>query len=368
MQFYKMAHSIENSINTLHLFGDQLRMFVQASGNQGGSVTDSPGSQSEMLRNSVVQAEIENPWFIKDFQLKNLETWGRLLNKETLSVWLGRYPANSFSPANPKRVGLILAGNVPLVGLHDILCVLLSGNIAVTKLSSKDRAVYPVLKKMLGDLDPSFAERWLLIEGETLKNFDAVIATGSGNSSRYFNYYFGKFPNIIRKNRNSVAVLTGKETEDQLRKLADDIFLFFGLGCRNVSKLYVPENFDPDTLYRNVMDYAFFSNHNKYANNYEYQRAVLLVNSEKFLDNGFLILKEDPVIASPVGCLYYEKYSTLERLSQKLEKERHQIQCLVTIAENFPEKTEPGKAQFPELFDYADGIDTLNFLLNLSKN
>ncbi len=323
---------------------------------------------SRKLSEGIKKTKIENPWFTEEFQLINLAGWGELLRMENLTDWLSGYPEGEFIEGNRKRIGLVLAGNIPLVGFHDILCVLMSGHFAVTKLSSKDRVMYPILKEILTDIEPSIGNQWIIRENERLNDVDAVIATGSDNSSRYFEYYFGKYPNIIRKNRNSIAVLTGNETEKEMKALADDIFLYFGLGCRSISKLYVPENFTPEQFYPYMEHYAYLYNHTKYANNYDYQRAVHLVNKLPIYDNGFLILKNDQALFSPVGCLFYEKYASENLLSEKIEHQKEKIQCVVTTLDKFPGKVNFGSSQFPALDEYADNIDSLKFLFNLYKN
>ena len=308
-----------------------------------------------------------NPWFTPVNIRLNLASWSKALQKENLEKWQASYPQLSHENQSPKKIGLVMAGNIPLVGLHDFLCVLLSGNIVLGKLSSKDNKLFPAIKLILEDINPAFKERIFFVE-EKLENFDAIIATGSNNSSRYFEYYFGNSPHIIRKNRNSVAVLNGKESPDDYKKLAFDIFSYFGLGCRNVSKIFVPEDFDFPCMLDHFTEFSHLYNHNKYANNYDYNRSVYLVNSIPLFDTGYLILKEDESMTSPVGCLFYQKYNSIEMLEKKLVLEKNNIQCIVS-GMNIGENSLPfGKTQEPELWDYADNIDTINFLLNLYKN
>jgi len=360
-----MRNNIQYYNKVLVRFGDSIREFMSF---EDEKQENSEKWKTDDLRNlgeSMKKAEIENPWFTWNFQILNLRSWSEVLTEEKIAAWLEKYPELEKQKQRPKKVGLILAGNIPLVGLHDILCVLVSGNIAVTKLSSKDKVVYPVIRNILSRFDDTINERWVILEDEYLTNIDAVIATGSDNSSRYFEYYFGKYPNIIRKNRNSIAILSGSEKDRELKALADDIFLYFGLGCRNVSKLFVPENFKPDDFYRNIEHYAYLYNHNKYANNYDYQKAILMVNRIPIYDNGFLILKNDQSLSSPVGTIHFEYYRSKSELKSRLEMEKDKIQCIVGHDDDFSKMVGFGKTQFPELDDFADDIDTLKFLVNL---
>ena len=358
-----MFAELQYRIDLFDYLGAKLRDFIAETDEADGN--EYHGEWNIALDNAIKKAEVENPWFTREFQLVNLRAWSELLKVSKLSEWLQNYPEFNHLNSPSKKVGLILAGNIPLVGFHDILCVLLSGHRVVTKLSKKDRSVYPVLRNILAEADRSCFDRWILLEDEPLKDIDAIIATGSDNSARYFDYYFGKYPHIIRKNRNSVAILSGEESKDEKLGLADDIFLYFGLGCRNVSKLFVPEGFLPVDLYENLGKYADLIHHNKYANNYDYQRAILLVNKIPFFDNGFLILKNDVAFASPVGTLYYEYYDSPESLKQKLIANQDRIQTVVGPASLTETNVIFGKSQFPELDEYADNIDSLNFLLNL---
>jgi len=255
-----------------------------------------------------------------------------------------------------------MAGNIPLVGFHDFLSVLISGNSVLVKLASNDKHFLPLIAKYLEYVEPSFNSKITFTE-EKLTNFDAAIATGSNNTARYFDYYFGKYPNIIRKNRNSVAVITGNETENELKGLGEDIFRYFGLGCRSVSKLFVPKNYDFDNLFKAIYEYHDIINYAKYQNNYDYNKAVYLMSEFKLLENGFLMLKEDQSYASPIASLFYEYYDDLNQLTEKLDTDTEQIQCVVS---NSIENAIPfGKTQQPSLTDYADGVDTLAFLAQL---
>ncbi len=305
-----------------------------------------------------------NGWFTEDNVSCAVSGLSSMLEKSKLEKWIAGYtiPENN----KPKRVGVIMAGNIPLVGFHDFLCVLISGNSCVAKLSSQDNRLLKALAVKLISIEPLFKDRIIFEEGK-LENIDAIIATGSNNTSRYFEYYFGKYPNIIRKNRNSVAVLTGNETPEQLVLLGDDIFMYFGLGCRNVSKLYVPEGYNFDNFFNAIENRKKIVFHSKYANNYDYNKAILLVNKVEHFDNGFLLLKNDSVLSTPVSRLNYSFYKDLEEVKQELETRQNEIQCVVSSMQGeFNSGVAFGQSQSPELWDYADGVDTMQFLLSSS--
>lgn len=313
--------------------------------------------------NSIIDsAPNHNGWFTKDEVIRSLASLQGMLNRQDLEQWFAQIKVNEA----PKTIGLILAGNIPLVGFHDLLCVLATGNIALVKLSSSDSQLLPALFKQLIAFEPLLAER--IIYAERLKDFDAIIATGSNNTSRYFDYYFGKVPNIIRKNRNSVAVLDGKESTAEISLLGHDIFDYFGLGCRNVSKLYLPENYEIKDLFEPLEKYQLIINHFKYNNNYDYNKSIYLVNLLKHYDNGFLLLKEDESMTSPLAVLYFEYYKNAEELEEKLAARQNEIQCIVT---HMPLTVESslvgfGESQHPKLWDYADNVNTIAFLNTLA--
>ncbi|MCG2418635.1 acyl-CoA reductase [Aequorivita sp. F47161] len=308
------------------------------------------------------KAEAENGWFTQDNINFALNSWAKALSEENIKQWLSNYNLETTAQRS-KIVAIIMAGNVPLVGFHDFLSVLITGNKALVKLSSNDKTLLPYLANHLISIEPKFKNLIEFTEGR-LQNFDAVIATGSNNTARYFDYYFGKYPNIIRKNRNSVAVLTGNETEDELTKLANDIFRYFGLGCRNVSKIYIPENYNFEAFFKAMFSWKEIINNNKYINNYDYNKAVYLMDSFPLLDNEFMLLKEDNGFSSPISVVFYEKYTSLESLKKNLKESELHIQCIVSKA-GIPNEVPFGKAQNPELWDYADGVDTVDFLLKL---
>lgn len=323
---------------------------------------NSPNSENHQeFHDAVIQAEQQNSWFNQENILFALEQWSILLTEDHLTNWLFHYSFDTSKET--KTVGLVMAGNIPLVGFHDFLCVLLSGNKVLAKLSSNDIVLLPFLSKYLIDQDPSLEDKIQFVEGK-FENFDAVIATGSNNTSRYFEYYFGKKPNIIRKNRNSVAVLTGNESKEQHTALGEDIFRYYGLGCRNVSKIYVPRNYDFDEFFNGIFPFKDIIHQNKYANNYDYNKAVYLMSEFKILDNGFLILKEDKSLSSPIASLFYEYYDTVSDLKKEMQEYSEHIQCIVSKG-MLEKEVNYGSTQKPKLDDYADGIDTMNFLLQL---
>ena len=313
------------------------------------------------LEQIVSMAKHHNGWFTEENIVFALTSWSEQLTKDNLEKWLSNY---DLSKNNYKKVAIIMAGNIPLVGFHDFLATLITGNAVLVKLSSNDAHLLPFIARYLKHVEPGLEDKIAFTDSK-LENFDVVIATGSNNTSRYFEHYFAKYPHIIRKNRNSVAVLTGNETNDQLTALGEDIFRYYGLGCRSVSKFFVPEGYDFDLLFKSIYEYHNLMDSNKYANNYDYNKAVYLMSEFKLLDNGFLILKEDESYTSPIASLFYEHYSTLESIKNRLTKDSALLQCVVSkgVLEN---EVPFGTTQTPSLSDYADGIDTVEFLLKTS--
>jgi hypothetical protein len=305
------------------------------------------------------EAYIHNNWFTEENIRKALTAWSNQLTSHKLDQWTNDY---SFDDVTPKKVAIIMAGNIPLVGLHDLICVLLSGHKAIVKMSDDDAVLTKLVINELIGINPEFKESIMISEERLPKDFDAVIATGSNNTNRYFEYYFRNKPHLLRKNRNSVAVLTGNETPEDLQKLGDDIFAYFGLGCRNVSKLYVPMGYDFTLFFENIESHKDLIHHNKYANNYTYHKAIFLMNLTKHLDNGFLIVKSDEAIASPLSSIFYQEYDKMEDVNTLLENRKEEIQCVVGKLNGY---IPFGKAQSPELSDYADGVDTMAFCLSL---
>ncbi len=322
----------------------------------------------EQFQTACETAHINNPFFTKEFVERAVNAiCDEMLNEEKLKSFANLYPA--LSENRPvKTVGIIMAGNLPLVGFHDFLCVYLSGNKASIKLSSKDDKLFVALLNVLEKIDTSLREKVKLIE--RLENFDAVIATGSNNSNRYFEFYFRDYPKILRKNRSSIAVLSGEETREELESLADDIFLYFGLGCRSVSKLFVPKDYDLTQLFPHFSKYNWLHEHSKYMNNYDYYRSILLLNRTSHLADEKLMIEESEKISSPISVVYAERYDKVADLKNRIESFNEQLQC-VTMHEKMAKKLDFsafikfGQTQNPALNDYADGVDTMDFLLKL---
>jgi len=317
----------------------------------------------EEFQNWYIDAKRNNAWFTEDsvrFALKGIR---ELLKENELASWLSNY---SFpSVVSSKRVGVVMAGNIPMVGFHDFLCVLLSGHHVVVKMSSNDNVLLKKLTEKLVGFEREFAKKVEFVE--KLQDVDAVIATGSDNSAKYFHYYFSKIPHIIRQNRVSVAILTGNETQEDLESLSLDILMYFGMGCRNVAKIYAPVGYDFNHLLKASEKYHKLVDFNKYYNNYDYNKSICIVNNMPCLDNGFLILIENEAMASPVSVVYYEYYQSEAEVTFKIESQKEKIQTIVTKGEWYSGSVDFGKAQTPSVSDYADGIDTMEFLLKLSK-
>jgi hypothetical protein len=318
------------------------------------SLAQSGNKDSEML-NLIKKQHIINPWFTPENVSASINAIAGELTVENLETWTNNYPQLK-SENRSLRAGIIMAGNIPLVGFHDFLSVLISGNHLIAKTSSRDSELIVKITEILCGIEPRFQGSIEFTEGQ-LKDFDVIIATGSNNSSRYFEHYFGRYPNIIRKNRNSIAVIGGNETDAELEDLATDIFLYFGLGCRNVSKIFIPEKYDLKSLTARWDQYSGIISHEKYANNYDFSKAVFIVNKENFLDTGYLLLKEEKGVSSPVAVLYYEYYKSVPGLMKDIKAQEDKIQCIVGHGH-----VPFGRAQSPHLWDYADGIDTIDFL------
>lgn len=310
------------------------------------------------LEEVVLKVRNENPWFTPGSINLSLEGIRRYLDAKKLEKWISNY---TVTPQNPGKIAVVMAGNIPLAGFHDMLSVLASGHSLMAKLSSKDSALPTFVIDKLIAIEPRFESNISL--PPRLKNFDAVIATGSDNSARYFHYYFDKYPHIIRKNRTSCAILSGQESPGDLTLLGRDVFTYFGLGCRNVSKIFIPEDFDPVRLIKAWDIYVDILHHHKYHNNYDYQKSILLVNKIPFYDSGFVILHENEKLVSPISVVYLERYKNTYELSEKLREVSDKIQCIVG---NTSEDHVPfGQAQSPDLWDYADRLDTMRFLESL---
>lgn len=357
--------NLDNRIEAFSKLGKFLKQF---SGEALSASTESSYKiWNDELDELIKRVSVQNAWFTEENIRQSIFAIADVLSKEKLENWIQAYRQDLDKQHQAFRVAVIMAGNIPLVGFHDFLCVLLSGNIFTGKLSSDDKLLLPSLSKILLAIEPGFKEYIEFTDGQ-LKNMQAVIATGSNNTARYFEYYFNKYPCIIRKNRNSVAVLTGKETKQDLMLLGKDVFQYFGLGCRNVSKLFVPRGYSFHNFYEALMEYKDIIQINKYVNNYEYNRTVYLMsNDPTLLDNNFLLLKENTAYASPIGVLFYEFYDVLTDLQERLKKEKDQIQCIVSSQSIVPGAVSFGQTQHPRLDDYADGVDTMRFLAELQK-
>lgn len=311
-------------------------------------------SNDPQWQNAKEQARLENVWFTPEFiDLASKNIALSFLQKNILEKWTSAGQIPDTSP-DAKTIGIVMAGNIPLVGFHDWLCVFISGHKALIKLSSKDQVLMKHLLEKLSEWDKQ-AGRFSELS-EMLKGCDAYIATGSNNSSRYFDYYFGKYPKIIRRNRTSVAILSGKETNEELEKLADDVYLYFGLGCRNVTKIYVPAGYDFIPLLTAFKKFEHLSDHHKYKNNYDYNLALHLLNKKYYMTNGTILLVEEESLFSPISQLNYEYYQDTDKLTEKL-KNLPELQSIAGKG-HIPF----GQSQYPAITDYADGVNTLEFL------
>lgn len=312
------------------------------------------------LDDKLSLAKAHNQWFTKDNVLFSIDEWAKQLTNSNIKSFLTKY---NFRSKNSKKVALITAGNIPLVGFHDFFCVLITGHSILVKPSSNDTVLLPFLASYLKKIEPDFSE-CIEFTTEKLTHFDAVIATGSTNTSRYFEYYFKGYPSIIRKNRNSVAVLDGNESQEDLKLLSEDIFRYYGLGCRNISKLFVPEGYNFDAFFNAIYNWRDLINEHKYANNYDYNKAVYLMSEYPILDNGFFILKEDTGMSSPIATLNYEFYKSKDKVVNWINKYEESIQCVVSQG-LIDREISFGQTQQPKLDDFADGIDTVDFLLKI---
>jgi hypothetical protein len=352
---------LEMRIKAFVSLGNLLNHYLEKKKSIAGGMNEDFNNKLEA---AIKMAGDHNSWFTRENISYTLMAIAKNLSQESLIHWVGNYDPAEFEPPEPKTIGLVMAGNIPLVGFFDFFYLLMSGNKMQTKLSSQDKHLLPLLADTLMELEPGFKDSIVFTDSQ-IKDIDAIIATGSDNSSRYFEYYFGKYPNIIRKNRSSIAVLTGEESEKELKLLGNDIFLYFGFGCRNVSKLYVPVNYDLTNIFHAIADRKEILNHNKYCNNYEYNKAIYLLNLVPHHDNGFLLLKEDRSLHSPIATLYYEFYSDAEKLRSHLKENKEKLQCVVSNYFNIDNAVRMGYSQLPGLEDYADGIDVMKFLASI---
>lgn len=338
-------------IESFSVLGNYLESFV----NDFDRKDDSEAQ--EKFNQVLYSSKAKNSWFTIENQLYAIRTWAEALKKENLEKWLEPYAQIE---SKNKTIGIVAAGNIPMVGFHDILTVLISGNKAQVKLSSKDDILIPYVLDLLFQIEPKFKEQYESVE--RLENYDAVIATGSDNTARYFEAYFKKVPNLIRRNRTSVAVLDGSETEKDLEGLAHDMLQYFGLGCRNITKLFLPKGYDIDKIFKALYPWKDIIHHHKYANNYDYFRTIYLMKQLPILENGFVLFKEGEDFFSPISTVSYEYYEDKDKLKEHLAQNEEKIQAVV-------EKSESGipfgHAQQPQLWDYADNVDTLKWLMKL---
>jgi hypothetical protein len=318
-------------------------------------------------------AEYQNGWFTRESILSVLKGIAPWLTKSNLEQWLSKYPQLQKENAKPITVNVIMAGNIPLVGFHDFLSILITGNSINTKLASADSVLLKFLIKKLISINSDW-EKYINVVEKIPNTANAIIATGSNNTARHFEYYFRNMPHIIRKNRNSIAILDGTETVEEIGKLGEDIFSYFGLGCRNISKLFVPEGYDFVPFFQSIEKFKDVVNHNKYANNYNYNRTIFLMDGIVFTDNGFVMVTKKDSISSPIAVLHFEEYSDIAQLTELLVKEKENIQC-IAAKESLRKRlgtldtpiVELGQTQLPELWDYADGVDIIKFLMEQSN-
>lgn len=350
LDFYFML-SIAQRINAFAQLGSHIGAFLD------GRL---PDEKQEFIQNAVRQSILENPWFTEENIRLALLGVSSMLYEPLLEHWVKSYDLTRVD--TPKTVAVVMAGNIPLVGFHDFLCVLVAGHCIKARLSSDDKVLLPALSRILLEYEPLFSNQ-IVFESGKLDAFDAVIATGSNNTARYFEYYFEKYPHIIRRNRNSVAILSGNESEADYQGLSKDIFMHFGLGCRNVTKVYFPEWLTPDDFIRRLPVPEGMIHHPKYANNYDYNKAVFLINRSPFYDSGSFLLREETAFTSPVSVIHFERYPDPAVLREQLSHAQTELQCVVADARIYPAVVPFGQAQFPQLHDYADGVDVIDFLI-----
>jgi len=319
------------------------------------------------IQERISLAFAENSWFIPEFINNALHEIGKMLERKNLIDWLSVYNLDMLDFKSPKNVAIVMAGNLPLVGFHDLLAVLISGHKVLIKLSQKDAQLPRMIGDLLMAINPKFKKHIAYVDG-IMSDYDAVIATGSNNTRRYFEYYFKKVPHIIRGQKNSVAVLMGNESDEQLNALADDLFLYFGLGCRSVSQLYLPMHYSKEKLFPYFERYHTQLNmHHKYMNNYLYQKSIMMVNKVPFLDDGVVMITENENVASPISVIHLAYYSSINDLIKKLDMQKNVLQCVVTDNEFFPNAIKFGQSQKPTLLNYADDVDLIKFLIDIKN-
>lgn len=351
--------NLDDRIKAFANLGTLLKEFLKRK-DQTSIEADTTGNAFQVLNDSVRMAHQKNAWFTESNIKYSFSQWSQLLTFNNLIEWTNNY---NFESQTPKKVAIIMAGNIPLVGFHDFLSVLICGHHVIVKQSSNDDVLLNTLCQLVFEIEPRFSERTEFTDGQ-LTNFEAVIATGSNNTARYFEYYFKDVPSIIRKNRTSVAVLSGNESTETLEALSEDIFRYYGLGCRNVSKLYVPQDYNFDAFFNAIYKWHPIIHEHKYANNYDYNKAVYLMSEFDMLDNGFLVLKQDEQLTSPIATLNYEFYNDRASLNSHLDSISEDIQCIVSSGFR-DDEVSFGTTQQPGLMSYADGVDTVEFLLTI---
>ncbi len=361
-----MHPDIQHRVGVFSSLGNHLRQVASALRGDEANTTIPPPSQ--FFYEEALKCPSKNQWFSTEEIARAVGACSEMLQADNLRHWVQHYPSLDNRVEEPKTIGVIMAGNIPLVGFHDLLCVLMSGHRFVGKLSSQDDILPAATAKLLTTVDRKLEGRIQLTK-DTIRGVDAVIATGSDNTARYFEYLYGRQPHIIRKNRNATALLTGKETNKELELLGEDVFSYFGLGCRNVSHVMVPDGYDPSILTKAWKPFDRVLNNRKYHHNYQHRKATYTVSETPFTDAGCCLLLESSSIASPVSVVHYSFYKELTEAEGFIRDHRHQLQCVVAgksfQTEGFD--TIPfGKTQQPGLCDYADGTDTMTFLLNLS--
>ncbi len=319
----------------------------------------------DSFRIEMETASRQNQWFTHENLRFCISAWAEAMTNEKLNKWIKPYREELIAQGQAHHVAVIMAGNIPLVGFHDFICTLMSGNYFIGKLSRDDNRLLPALSFLLGCIEPRFKKFITFTEGKII-GFNAVIATGSNNTSRYFDYYFAHYPHIIRRNRNGIAIITGDENKEEIEALGRDICLYFGLGCRSISKVFLPAGYDPARLFETTKAFRkWLFDHFKYMNNYTYNRTIFQMNLQPFLDNGVLLLVQSEAYSSPISVINYEFYSDMASLTNTLIADHNKIQCIAAKVDFGTPKVAPGTTQLPELWDYADGEDTMKFLLSL---
>ncbi len=352
-------------IDALVITGTYLAQHARGEADPDGSLSVLTSTFFDPFEEVIRSEHTFNGWFTEAHIRNAIGAIAGMLKREQLVKWMQQYPDLPVDPAGRKTIGVIMAGNIPLVGFHDMLSVIMSGHSFLGKLSSKDDHLLKQVAGIICAVEPRFGKR-ISFTDEYLRDADAVIATGSDNSARHFSYYFKNTPHILRRNRNGITILSGDESDEELLLLGKDIFTYFGLGCRNVTKIYLPDHFDVTRLLRLYEEWAGLTEHHKYNNNLDYHRTIFLMKRIPFLDNGLVLFKEDVSIASPVGVVYYEKYSELNRLKKQIKGQSEQVQCVVSTIKEIENAIPPGTTQEPRLWDYADGVDTMEFLKRLT--